>query len=81
MQEFAKLASCEKAPTCAGATEACFRVVFTETVVCDPRRRWMYCCIWKQKLGLVFDKDLGVYILPQCSCCGADLKKQMEAKL
>lgn len=74
-------ASCEKALVCGGATEACYHPVFVETMVCDPARRWLYCWQWKHKLGMVFDKDLGVYILPKCLCCGADLKKQMEAKL
>ena len=58
-------ASCEKVLTCKGATKECYAIVFTEEMICDPRRRWMYCYEWKRKLGMVFDKDLGVYILPE----------------
>lgn len=57
--------ACEKAPTCAEASEACHRGVFCETMLCDPARRWMYCYAWKRQLGMVFDSDLGVYILPE----------------
>lgn len=58
-------ASCEKSRTCKGASVACFESVFTPTMPCDPSKRWMYCYEWKKKLGLVFDKELGVYILPE----------------
>lgn len=56
---------CEKTSQCEYATDACRRAVFTETMLTSPNRRWMYCHAWKQKLGMVFDKDLGVYILPE----------------
>lgn len=58
-------ASCEKSSTCEGASMGCFEPVFTKDMPCDPSKRWMYCYEWKKKLGLVFDKELGVYILPE----------------
>lgn len=56
---------CEKATDCPDANEKCYRHVFVETMVCDPSKRWMYCYSYKKMLGMVFDKDLGVYILPE----------------
>lgn len=57
--------ACEKAKSCEWATDNCNKMVYAERMVCDPTRRWMYCYAWKQKLGMVFDKELGVYILPE----------------
>lgn len=57
--------ACERASTCVNASEACHRSVFAETMVCAPEKRWMYCYAYKKKLGLVFDRELGVYILPE----------------
>lgn len=70
-------AACEKAETCEMVSKACFELVVAETLVCDPRRRWIYCYAWKTKLGMVFDKDLGVYILPDCPYCGKRLKEAL----
>ena len=64
-EPFDSIASCEKVDTCECASEACHEAVFTETMTCNPMKRWIYCYAWKQKLGMVFDKDLGVYILPE----------------
>lgn len=72
---------CEKAYICNGASDACRTAVFAENMICAPEKRWMYCHAFKQRLGLIFDRDLGVYILPKCPCCGADLKKHLVAKL
>lgn len=65
---------CEQADTCKSVTERC-RHTITEFIIgalpkraetiCAQKRRWMYCDAYKQKLGMVFDKDLGVYILPE----------------
>lgn len=57
--------ACEKAEKCEWATNACRSMVYSKDMVCDPTRRWMYCHAWKQKLGMVFDKELGVYVLPE----------------
>lgn len=57
--------SCERAGNCDWATDACRTTVLASSMVCDPTKRWMYCYAYKQKLGMVFDKDLGVYILPE----------------
>jgi hypothetical protein len=56
---------CEKIETCDWASPECHQPLFATELICHPRRRWMYCYAWKQKLGMVFDKDLGVYILPE----------------
>lgn len=57
--------ACEQHATCVDASEACHRGVFAETMVCDPAKRWMYCYAYKKKLGMVFDRELGIYILPE----------------
>lgn len=57
--------ACEQSSTCVEASENCHRGVFAETMICDPARRWMYCYAYKKKLGMVFDKELGLYILPE----------------
>lgn len=54
---------CEKAETCEDANNNCKQGVFADRMICDPAKRWMYCYSWKKKLGMVFDKTLGVYIL------------------
>jgi hypothetical protein len=66
--------ACEKANNCEGAVPACFAYEPQPFSIwtCIPKRRWMYCWQWKHKLGMVFDKDLGVYILPE------DKEKLME---
>lgn len=56
--------ACDKAPTCAGATDRCRKAPNCE-MICHPTKRWMYCYEWKKALGLVFDKELGIYILPE----------------
>lgn len=56
--------ACDKASTCAGATDRCRKAPNCE-MICHPTKRWMYCYEWKKALGLVFDKELGVYILPE----------------
>lgn len=58
-------ASCEKTSVCGGATEACYKPIFVQGMRCDPARRWVDCFQWKLKLGMVFDKELGAYILPE----------------
>lgn len=58
-------AGCEKFADCEGASAKCEQGVFAKTMLCDPAKRWMYCYEWKRKLGMVFDKELGIYILPQ----------------
>jgi len=68
--------SCEKASICNRAKVACTKAISVATI-CDPKRRWMYCDAWKKKLGMRFDKDLGVYILSECPHCGANLKKTL----
>lgn len=70
-------ASCEKAPTCKDATVRCFSPVFVEGMRCDPSKRWMYCYSYKTKLGMVFSKKLGVYVLPKCPKCQLDLESHM----
>lgn len=56
---------CDKADTCDYASEACRKFVWSDRMICDPTKRYMYCYEWKRKLGMVFSKELGIYILPQ----------------
>jgi hypothetical protein len=65
--------ACEKATVCPDASERCLASVNSQTLVCLPSRRWIYCYSWRTFLGLIFVKDVGVYHMPTCPCCGADL--------
>lgn len=62
--------ACEHALTCKQATQRCKTRPFltpeeTDNLRCSLEKRWIDCYAWKQQLGMVFDKDLGVYILPE----------------
>lgn len=66
------LESCEQADTCKQANERCRQAISklergdaNPYLTCQPKRRWILCYAYKQKLGMVFDKELGVYILPE----------------
>jgi hypothetical protein len=70
---------CEKANICPSASKACHEPLpYTSDYRAIPGRRWMDCYAWKQMLGLAFIKELGIYHLKQCPCCGQDLIKILE---
>lgn len=78
-------APCEKAVdgTCKYATKKCFEAVPYQPDIdrSIPARRWIDCWGYKASMGLKFIKGLGIYHLPKCPCCGADLVKILKEKL
>lgn len=62
--------ACERALICPQATERCKHNPFLsreelDNLRCSLGKRWMDCYAYKQELGMVFDAELGVYILPE----------------
>ena len=76
-------APCEKARECRYASPQCFKPVSynPQTDSAIPARRWINCWGYKASLGLEFIKELGIYHLPKCPCCGADLVKILKENL
>jgi hypothetical protein len=72
--------ACEKATVCPDASKRCLASVNSQTLVCLPSRRWVYCYSWRTFLGLIFVKDVGVYHMASCPCCGADLVEILKKR-
>lgn len=77
--------SCEKAVegTCKYITENCLKQLpyDPQYMRSTPARRWVDCYGWKATLGLEFISELGIYMLPKCPACGANLIEALKEKL
>jgi hypothetical protein len=72
--------ACEKIAVCPAASDRCRAMPYLPGMRTVPARRWVDCYAWKQQLGLILLKSVGVYHMQFCPFCGCNLEEELKRK-